>query len=73
MHLARRALRQADPLATTVTVIATEHGFWDLGRFAAVYRKLFGELPSETLRLGVAEAASIAPNQENPMPASEIT
>jgi AraC-like DNA-binding protein len=61
IHLARRALRQADPTATTVTMIATEHGFWDLGRFAGAYRKLFGELPSETLRLD----ARSAPNKRD--------
>ena len=51
MNLARRALRLADPGKTTVTAIATEFGFWELGRFAVQYRQLFGELPSATLRL----------------------
>jgi AraC-like DNA-binding protein len=50
MHLARRALRSADANKTTVTEIATDHGFWELGRFAVAYRALFGELPSVTLR-----------------------
>ena len=50
MHLARRALREADPAATTVTAIATQFGFWELGRFAAEYRILFNEPPSATLR-----------------------
>jgi AraC-like DNA-binding protein len=50
LNLVHRALRRAAPLARTVTEIATEHGFWDLGRFAAAYREFFGELPSETLR-----------------------
>jgi AraC-like DNA-binding protein len=49
MNLARRALAQADPKATTVTQIATEFGFWELGRFAVTYRQLFGEVPSVTL------------------------
>jgi AraC-like DNA-binding protein len=49
MHLARRALRQATADAT-VTDIATELGFWELGRFAVEYKALFGEAPSETLR-----------------------
>lgn len=50
MHLARRALRLADPAAATVTGIATEFGFWELGRFAVEYRTLFGEPPSASLR-----------------------
>jgi AraC-like DNA-binding protein len=50
MHLVRRALLQADHLSTTVTRIATDHGFWELGRFAVVYRALFGESPSTTLQ-----------------------
>lgn len=50
MHLARRALSAADPLTKTVTGIANDHGFGELGRFAVAYRKLFGESPSVTLR-----------------------
>ena len=50
MHLARRALRAADPVAATVTGIATNYGFWELGRFSVVYRSLFGEPPSTSLR-----------------------
>jgi AraC-like DNA-binding protein len=50
MHLARRALRIADPAAMTVTEIATSYGFWELGRFSVVYRSLFGESPSASLR-----------------------
>jgi AraC-like DNA-binding protein len=49
LHLARRALRQAEPDATTVTCIATRYGFWQLGRFAVEYHSLFGESPSTTL------------------------
>jgi AraC-like DNA-binding protein len=50
MHLAQRALRGAGPEGTTVTDIATNYGFWELGRFAVAYRSLFGESPSTTLR-----------------------
>ena len=49
MHLVRQALRRADPGSMTVTEIATNCGFWELGRFAVVYRSLFGESPSTTL------------------------
>jgi AraC-like DNA-binding protein len=50
MHLVRRALLRADSSTTTVTRIATEHGFWELGRFSVSYRALFGETPSVTLQ-----------------------
>jgi AraC-like DNA-binding protein len=49
MHLARRALRLADPAAMTVTEIATNYGFWELGRFSVAYRSLFSETPSASL------------------------
>jgi AraC family ethanolamine operon transcriptional activator len=43
------ALLVAGPLAM-VKEIAIEHGFLELGRFAGDYRRMFGELPSETLQ-----------------------
>ena len=49
MHLVRQALRRADPGSMTVTEIATNCGFWELGRFSVAYRSLFGESPSTTL------------------------
>jgi AraC-like DNA-binding protein len=49
MQLARRALLRADPASATVTKIATECGFWELGRFSVEYRALFGETPSASL------------------------
>lgn len=50
LHRVRRALRAADPEEATVASVLLEHGEWQIGRFAARYRRLFGELPSETLR-----------------------
>ena len=49
LHQVRHALR-AGTYAATVTHVATDHGFYELGRFAAAYKSLFGEAPSETLR-----------------------
>jgi AraC-like DNA-binding protein len=57
MQSARRALRQADPALTRVTDIATQFGFWELGRFAVKYHQIFGETPSTTLR--AAESGSV--------------
>jgi transcriptional regulator GlxA family with amidase domain len=50
MRAARRALQEADPELMRATDIATEYGFWELGRFAVNYRHIFGESPSTTLR-----------------------
>jgi AraC-like DNA-binding protein len=49
MHLVRRALVQTPPSMATVTRVATDHGFWELGRFSVAYRSMFGETPSQTL------------------------
>ena len=46
----RRALSDSRATRTTFTDIATEHGFFELGRFAGRYKAVFGETPSQTLR-----------------------
>jgi AraC family ethanolamine operon transcriptional activator len=46
------ALKCSDRATTPIADIAFEHGFPDPGRFAAYYRSLFAELPSETRRSG---------------------
>jgi AraC-like DNA-binding protein len=50
MQAVRRVLQKADPKLTSVTDVATEHGFWEFGRFAGKYRHIFGEVPSVTLK-----------------------
>jgi AraC family ethanolamine operon transcriptional activator len=50
------ALLLAGP-AATVKQIAIEHGFLELGRFSAACRRMFGELPSTTLRRRFANFA----------------
>ena len=61
LHQARRLLRASCPDETTVTKVAFGLGFWDLGRFAGAYLRLFGERPSETLRL--ASRTGQSPNR----------
>jgi AraC-like DNA-binding protein len=46
---ARKDLRNADPDHKKVAEVANRWGFWHMGQFAADYRRLFRELPSETL------------------------
>jgi len=58
MYQSRRALALANRHDDTVTTIANDHGFSELGRFAAEYRKLFGELPSATLNRTSYEIAA---------------
>lgn len=52
---ARRMLKLADT-RHSVQDIAARWGFWHLSHFATDYRRMFGELPSETLR-GSAQPA----------------
>jgi AraC family ethanolamine operon transcriptional activator len=48
-----RGLWNSDPARTRVVDLANHWGFWHMGQFASDYRKLFGELPSETLKRAV--------------------
>ena len=50
LQRARRALIEVRSAEVTVTRVAMDNGFHQLGRFAVTYRQAFGETPSETLR-----------------------
>jgi AraC-like DNA-binding protein len=54
LRLARWQLQHSALGTTNVTTVATQFGFWELGRFAVDYRHLFGESPSVTLRNALA-------------------
>jgi AraC family ethanolamine operon transcriptional activator len=47
-----RAELLTGPVSTAIADVANNWGFWHMGQFAHNYRKLFGELPSETLHRG---------------------
>ncbi len=46
----RRDLRNAATPANSVQDMAAKWGFWHLGHFVTDYKRMFGELPSETVR-----------------------
>jgi AraC family ethanolamine operon transcriptional activator len=50
MSAVHAKLVTADEMPTSVTQAALDAGFVDLGRFAAYYRRLYGETPSQTRR-----------------------
>ena len=49
LNAVRQELKAASAGTATVREIAQRWGFWHNGEFAAAYRRLFGELPSQTL------------------------
>jgi len=58
LEAVRVALAEARPGHDTVTRIATDFGFFELGRFAGMYTSVFGERPSDTLRGGTSATAA---------------
>ena len=47
---AHRELQAADPSVDTVMAIAGRWGFTHAGRFSSIYKQVFGNPPSRTLR-----------------------
>ncbi|MDN3641296.1 helix-turn-helix domain-containing protein [Lutimonas halocynthiae] len=45
-----RKMLKMDKEKSTLIKISSEYNFWHMGQFSRDYKKLFGELPSETLR-----------------------
>lgn len=50
LNAVRAELRDMSKAAGTIASVAGRWGFWHMSQFAVDYRKLFGELPSDTLR-----------------------
>jgi AraC-like DNA-binding protein len=65
MQLAYCALRHRSPDMASVSAIARHYGFRALGRFAASFRALYGELPSATLRRGPEGVTPLALRRSN--------
>lgn len=52
LNRARTRLRLASESGALIQDVAAECGFWDFGRFASKYQRLFGELPTQTVKKG---------------------
>jgi len=50
LEAARRDLFATSPREVSITEVALRYAFAHLSRFAADYRRCFGESPTETLR-----------------------
>jgi transcriptional regulator GlxA family with amidase domain len=49
LNKVREELERFPPCHGGVSKIATQHGFWHMGRFGSQYRRLFGETAKDTL------------------------
>ena len=63
MYAVHRELWAADPTKTRVFDVANYWGFWHMGQFAADYRRIYGELPSETLNRSGRIIAAASPKK----------
>lgn len=52
LRSARRVLQATSANEKSIADVASDCGFWHFSRFAQDYRKMFGELPSQTPRAG---------------------
>jgi len=50
LNALRQRLKASYPEESTITMLASQFGFWSAGHFAKDYRAMFGELPSQTLQ-----------------------
>jgi len=75
MYAVHRELWEADPAKTRVLDVANYWDFWHMGQFAADYRRIFGELPSETLNRSSQIIAAASPKKISrfPLSASDVT
>jgi transcriptional regulator GlxA family with amidase domain len=58
LNAARRALCDGGD-DETVTTVATRFGFFELGRFARIYKNAFGESPSQTIKARIIEHSAL--------------
>jgi transcriptional regulator GlxA family with amidase domain len=60
LAVVRQTLSRPQAAQATVTAVAADFGFFELGRFAGAYRAVFGENPSATLRSARGRALRVA-------------